>query len=163
MLAESAFVDSILAATDFSEPGNRAVAHAYAVVRPGGTVHLLHVIELMEPRRIPNPLYAHYVPGPAPTAEKRQQELRDAERKLEAMVPADARSKGIVTTVLACEASNITRAILNAARRLAVPLICVGSRRRSPLARLLTASVARTLLRRAPSAVVVVRAPSQSA
>ncbi len=156
-------IDAVLAATDFSVTGDAAVAHAYAVVRPGGTVHLLHVIELLEPRKIPNPLYAHYVPGRAPTAEERQREMRAAERRLEELAPAEALLRRIQTTSQAIEAPDIARAILDAATRARATMICVGSRRRWVLAKLLGASVVRKLLRRSPITLLVVRAARQVA
>lgn len=151
--------ETVLAAMDLSERGKAIMAHAYGVVKPGGTVHLLHVVEMVEPRAQPNPLYAHYVPGRAPTADERLRELRAIEQSLEELVPADAGSTGIKTQAHAVEARDVASAIIDAAERLGVSLICIGSGRRSLRPTLLGRSVSRRLLARATVSVLIVKQP----
>ena len=101
---------SILAATDLSELGDRAVAHAYAIAR-GGTVTLL---------------YVHVTPKGMPVL--LEPELRaDRELRLLALVPPDARLRGISTNVVIVEADKPAQAIVDAATRLGCEVICMGS------------------------------------
>ena len=153
-------IDRVLAAVDFSEGSTLVVSRAYDAAKPGGTVHLLHVVKLTEPRVTPNPMYAHYVPGRAPTAEERRRELHELEETLKRLIPPDAEARGIQTEVLALEARNVSRAIVSTAERLGVSLICLGSRHRLGLLRLLGESVSRAVFTRSTVSVLIVRRPS---
>ena len=134
---------SALVTTDLSELGNRALPWAYAVVAPGGVVHLMHVIE---PVHVPNPLYAHYTPGRAPTAEERASQRRAIEEKLRALVPAGAKARGIETVVAVGEDDEVAQCICEAAAARNVDLVCMSTHGRSGLAKVLLGSVAERVL-----------------
>lgn len=142
---------TVLAATDFSDTGNAAVPHAYALLRgAGGTVELVHVRE----RVLPYPAYAY-----APEADRLTPEERTAlEAQLRALVPEEARRLGITTHVTVVDGGTAGEAIVQAANRLAVDAVCVGSHGRSGLARALLGSVAARVLERAGKPVYVVHA-----
>src|SRR3990172_330202 len=120
-------VHSVLATTDFSDLANRAIPQAYAVVDDGGFVHLLHVLELAEPLVPPNPLYAHYTPGRAPTPEERRRLHEDLSARLRMLVPTGASSRGIQTVVHVVEDPKVPAAIAQMAERIGASLICLGS------------------------------------
>jgi nucleotide-binding universal stress UspA family protein len=141
-------------ATDFSRAGLAALPYAYGIVARGGTVHLLHVIDV---RGEPNPLYAHYTPGRAPTPAQRKRQAAELRRKLRALAPPGARRRGIATEVAVEEGPDVVARVCRAADRLGADAICVGSHGRTGLARRLFGSVAEGILRRAHQPVWVVR------
>lgn len=143
-------VRSVLAVTDLSPLGNVGVAHAYSLMRgTGGTVELCHVHE----HSLPNPAYAY---------ERPEQNLTDIERarltaELRALVPSDAESLGITTHLTIVDGGRAGEAIVQAAERLNVDVICLASRGRSGLARAVLGSVAQDVVQRARRPVFVVR------
>jgi nucleotide-binding universal stress UspA family protein len=133
----------VLATTDLSEIGDSAIPFAYALPRRGGSVILLHVIE---PVTVPNPLYAHYAPGRAPTAAERAAQEAELREKLRALVPSGAAARGIKTEIALVEGRDVARCIAEAAGRLRADALCIASHGRSGLARTLLGSVAHAVL-----------------
>ena len=155
-------MDRVLVATDFSIEGNTAVAHAYRLVEGEGTVHLVHVIKIREPRATPNPLYAHYAPGKVPTPSEREAEHREVRRQLEFLLPPVDERRGVKSEMHVLESRRdcVGRAILGLANCLDVSIICVGAHRnslRARIVRLLGGSVTRTLFQRGSGSLLVVR------
>jgi nucleotide-binding universal stress UspA family protein len=144
----------ILAPTDFSETGDAAVACAFALAEPAGSVHLLHVIDRAG---TPNPLYAHYAPGRTPNAEERAREAAALRDRLDALVPAELRARGVRVELHVTEASDACGAICEAAERVDADLVVVGSQGRGGILRLLVGSVTEGVLRHARRDVIVVR------
>ncbi|HXG14939.1 MAG TPA: universal stress protein [Calidithermus sp.] len=145
-------IRTVLAATDFSELGDRAVSLAYAVAPAGGTVHLVHVVERPE---VDETWYAHY--GTSLSAADRPREAREPELtgRLQGLVPDQAAARGIETRIHIIEARTAGAAIAMAARRLAADLICVGSHGRSGLSAAVVGSVAQALIARGGHPVLV--------
>ena len=129
----------VLVATDFSETGNRAVAHACALAPPGGTVHLVHVAEGS--------------PSPAEEAALREQLL--------AVVPkaAEAGGKRVRVEVLSHGGKDVVMTLVQASERLGVDAIVLGTHGRSGLKRAVLGSVTQELLLRTDRPVLVVRPP----
>lgn len=150
-------IPSVLATTDFSELADRAIPQAYAVVDDGGTVNLMHVLELVEPQRTPNPLYAHYSPGEAPTADRLHRLQEQIAERLRALVPAGAEARRIRTFIHVVADSGVAASIVETASRLGVSLICLGSHGRSGIVKLLLGSVAQAVVEQSPCPVLVVR------
>jgi nucleotide-binding universal stress UspA family protein len=125
----------VMVATDFSDTGNRAVAHAFALVAPGGTVHLVHAAE-----------------GKGQEAELRRQLL--------AVVPrgADAGGRRVQVEVLA-PGKDVAECLTKAAERLGVDAIVMGTQGRSGLRRAVLGSVTQEVLVRTDRPVLVVRPP----
>ncbi|HSJ96318.1 MAG TPA: universal stress protein [Myxococcota bacterium] len=126
---------TVLAPTDLTEPSNEAVRYAYALAPPGGSVVLLHAIEA---GALPNPLYAHYARRPTP--EERAARSRAAEAALLALVPAEAEARGVETRIEVVEGAP-AEAIRAAAERIGADVVCLATRGRSGLSRLLGGSV----------------------
>lgn len=152
-------VPSVLVTTDFSELANRAIPQAYAAVDDGGTVHLVHVLALVEPLGEPNPLYAHYTPGRAPNAEERRKLQEALATRLRELVPAGAGARRIRTEVDVVEGAEVAQAIVEAAERLGVALVCLGSHGHTGVAKLLLGNVAHAVLAKSPCPVLIVPAP----
>lgn len=125
----------VLVATDFSETGNRAVAHAFGLVAPGGTVHLLHVAEAGQP-------------------------VETAQRKLEALVPREAEVTGRHARVeVITDNKDVVTALAQAAERLAVDALVLGTHGRTGLKRAVLGSVTQAVLARTERPVLLVRPP----
>jgi nucleotide-binding universal stress UspA family protein len=134
----------VLAPTDFSELGDRAVAHAYAALAAGGTVHLMHVIE----------------PSAEPaTPEQRAGREWDVTAKLRALIPQDAEECRVDTRFEIVEGRDAADAIRGAAERLGADLICLASHGRSGLASTLAGSVARRVMRSTTRSLLIIGAP----
>jgi nucleotide-binding universal stress UspA family protein len=143
---------TVLCATDFSDLGNRAVAHAYALLRAaGGVVELCHVHEGLPPV----PAYLPYnLSDPLPAATRAELEAR-----LQALVPREAERLGITTHVTVVDGGRPAPGILQAAHRLGTDAIVLASHGRAGLTRALLASVAEEVVRQADQPVLVVRPP----
>lgn len=148
----------ILATTDLSPLGNAILSYAYSLVAPGGTVHLLHVIE--DPR-LPNPLYAHYETRAAATAEERVEEEREVERRLRGLVPAEAERRGIDTRVAILRDGRPADLIRTHAERLDVEAVCMATHGRSGLSKLVAGSVAAEVAAASTRPLVLVRPASE--
>ena len=130
----------ILAATDLSELGNRAVARAYALAG-SATITLVHV---------------HVVP-PDSAGGLDPEQRANLELALLALVPADAQSRGLRTDVVIVEAARPADALVDAATRLGCDVVCMGSHGHSALGRAVLGSVAADVLQRFAGAVLIVR------
>jgi len=154
----------ILVTTDLSELGDRAIPYAYAALPSGGAVFLVHVVLLTEAAGTPNPLYAHYVPGPGP--EERAREVARIRELLRGRVPGESEARGIKTEVEVVEAHDIARAICEAATRHDVDAVCTATHGRTGLKKVIFGSVAQEVLRRIHRPILVIpppRAPREPA
>jgi nucleotide-binding universal stress UspA family protein len=142
---------TVLAPTDLTEPSNEGVRYAYALAPPGGSVVLLHAIET---GALPNPLYAHYARRPAP--EERAARSRAAEAALLALVPAEAEARGVETRVEVVEGAP-AEAIRAAAERIGADVVCLATRGRSGLSRLLGGSVVQEVAASSARPLLLVR------
>jgi nucleotide-binding universal stress UspA family protein len=131
-------IRSILSATDFSPAGDAAVRLACSLVAPGGTVHVAHVIvdkgsTALEPADI-------FDAKRAPEGNAEALTLR-----LKSLVPAAVSGPGrIQVHVLVSEEP--AQAICQAAERLGVDMLCLGTHGRSGLAKLVLGSVTASVL-----------------
>jgi nucleotide-binding universal stress UspA family protein len=144
-------VRSVLAATDFSEVGNAALQHAYAHVGRGGTVYLVHVLEpakdrpALEPRDI-------FTVSDGLGADK--QSSTEGLRRLASSIGA---SRDCSTEVIILESRDAADAIAQAANRLGVDVICMGTRGRSAVQKAVLGSVAQSVLSKTDRPVLLVR------
>jgi nucleotide-binding universal stress UspA family protein len=145
-------VGRVLAATDFSRLGNRALRHACSVVRPGGTVRFLHVVH---PRALPGGAFHH---GLAPDP-RHERVLNVAHRRLLALVPPDAEARGLRVDVEVVEDREPARAICQAARRIGADVICLGTQGHTGLSNVVLGSVALAVLSGTHRPVLLVRPP----
>jgi nucleotide-binding universal stress UspA family protein len=145
----------VLVSTDFSEIGDAAIPHAYALLGSGpGTVVICHVFERPP---LPNPLYAHYSPGPAPSAAERRALARRLAERLRGAIPERV-PRGVETRVRVVDAVGpVHEAICELARSVRADAIVIASHGHSGLARLLLGTTAERVLRHARRPVLVVR------
>jgi nucleotide-binding universal stress UspA family protein len=145
---------NVLAATDLSACGNAAIALAFAITEPGGTVHIAHVVARREPPSLtPRDIFA-VEHSSLPDAEREQ--VRAA---LAALVPGDVQDRNVRYYVL--ESSAPDRAIVQAAARLEADAICIGRRGRSNLAQTLLGSISQHVLAHAERPVLVAQPPRE--
>lgn len=139
---------SVLAATDFSPLGDEAVRLAYAAVAAGGTVHVVHVArgahDSVTPRDVLHPEQSG-------VDEITLAELRF---RLDGRVSPDTRVQS-ETHVL--ESDSAAKAIVQAAERLGVDLICVGTHGQGAALTALLGSTATEVLKHATRPVLLGR------
>lgn len=136
-------LDRVLVATDFSELGNKAVPYGCAVLRRGGTLRLLHVIEPSEPAAARN----------KPRPGKDNPKLRS---KLRALVPNGAVENFDLEEEIV-ESADAATAIAQEAERFDADAICLGSHGRTGLAKTVLGSVAQGVMAKNKRPVMVVR------
>jgi len=127
-------IRSVLAATDFSENGDRTVQAASSLLPDGGTVHLVHVVDPHLP-------------------EEAQAQLRS---RLAALEVPTARAAGVRLEVEVLSSRAPAEAICARAERLGVDVVCVGYRGRTALG---WGSVSDAVLKRSERPVLVVKNP----
>jgi nucleotide-binding universal stress UspA family protein len=143
-------IREVLVATDFSQTGNAAIPLAYAAVTYAGTVHLVHVLEAS-----PDPMEANDIFTPRKSADSPARQAAHA--RLSELVPRDFGGAAANTRVHVLEAKNAGDAIFQAAERLGVDLICLGTHGRTGLARALLGSVASSVLEHTERPVLLAR------
>jgi nucleotide-binding universal stress UspA family protein len=133
-------LDSVLVATDLGPVGNAAIRLAYAAVAPHGTVHLVHVVPNAFGSSVElHDIFAH------PTGADGDVEP-EARRQLIALLPKYVSDPRPSTRVHVLCSNHPAEAICQAAERLDVSLICLGTHGRSGLPRALLGSVAASVL-----------------
>ncbi len=141
--------NSILVPTDFSDASREAILPAYGLLAAGGGHVELCTVHALSPPGVPEA-----APGPTLSEDERGAALA----RLRALVPPEAESAGITTSVSVLEGRSVAEAILAAAERLDVDVVAMGSRGRSGLKRAVLGSVAEEVTRRSPRPVLVVGA-----
>lgn len=142
-------ISTVLASTDLSEAGNRAVPFAYALVGGhGGRVELCYVHE----RSLPSPPYAYArVEGELTGAERAR-----IEAELRALIPVDAERLGVNSRVHVIDGGRAGEAIRQAGERLGADAIVVGTHGHGRAYRALLGSVSEDVVRHARCPVFVV-------
>jgi nucleotide-binding universal stress UspA family protein len=130
-------LDRVLVATDFSDLGNRAVGYGCAIVRQGGILKLIHVID----------------PGSASGEPKMRCQLL---ARLGALIPPDISGRCEVEQEI-IEGDDTAVAITQEAERFDAGAICMGSHGRAGLTRAFLGSVARAVMESSKRPVFVVR------
>lgn len=130
----------ILVATDFSAVGNAAVPHALSLLSDGGILTLMHV------RSMPPAIREATRRDSGRNAELSSKADRIIAGRLRRLVPADAADRGILTQIeVPVTHAEPGEAISQAAERLGVDAICLGTGSRSELSRAFLGSVTRTV------------------
>jgi nucleotide-binding universal stress UspA family protein len=135
-------VKHVLAATDLSDLGNRAVAHAYSVLPAGGTVFLIYVVD---------PDHAAQTSSAG----------GDPITRLNALIPNEAPTREIKTHVEVVGGRDAAAVIAALAERVGADLICMGSHGRTGLSKALFGSVAQGVLTRSARPVLLIRPPRE--
>lgn len=139
-------LNHVLVATDFSDLGNKAVPYGCAILRRGGTLKLVHVIE-------PSGTADKTKPRPGKTNPKLLAQLR-------VLAPSDAGERFDIEEEI-LESADPAEAIAQAAERFHADAVCIGSHGRSGLAKTLLGSVAQGVMAKSKRPVLIVRADEQ--
>jgi nucleotide-binding universal stress UspA family protein len=135
----------VVVPVDLSELSHTAVAWALGTLPRDGELQLVHVLPPLRP-----------IPGEAPGLVTSIATPEEVTQRLEELVPAEARSRGIVVRTNVIEAFDAARSIVDVAERTDADLICLTTHGRSGLARTVLGSVAEAVVRASPIPVVVV-------
>jgi nucleotide-binding universal stress UspA family protein len=146
-------VRRILAVTDLSEQGNRAVSYAFAQAPPKGQVTVLHVHRPVVPMAL---LYGSYVSAPAQEPDQLGRELSALRTELEALVQNEGRELGIETRVEVLEASDVPEAVCQQAERMSADMICMSTRGHGRMTTALLGSTAQGVVRRSGRPVLLI-------
>jgi nucleotide-binding universal stress UspA family protein len=146
----------VLAATDFSALGDRAVPYAYATLTRGAVVKLIHVLQP----------FNQYVRGSSDDQARRlaerqhNQHVADSIEKLRGLIPPEAEALGIISEVEVLESAETANAICQEAARFDADLVCLGTHGRSGLAETVLGSVAQRIMAQSRRPLLVVRPPA---
>lgn len=153
-------VRRVIVSTDFSDWANHAIAHGCALVPRGGTLHLVHVAD---PRALPGGVFAEQqdAADAADAASAHRANLVACEDKLRALIPPEARSRGILAEVEVVEHRDAATGIMQAAERLGADVICIGSHGRTGRLKTLLGSVTQRVLALSGRPLLVVRPPRE--
>lgn len=145
-------VRSVLVATDRSAIGDAAVPLAYSLVEPGGTVHIAHVLPNEDAALDHDIFRLAALKTPSEAQRNLYLELRE-------LIPENDTDQ--ITRIHLLESDDTAQAICQAAERLDVDLICLGTHGRSGLARAVLGSVAQKVLAHSARPITLVRRPRQ--
>lgn len=149
---------SFLVPYDFSTHSSEALAAATNLARRlGGNLHLIHVIQ--------PPQYAYATIGTAGAAAMPTVDMAAVSR--DAMQSLNAVAEGVKTfsgkiELHVVEGTSIAGSIIEAAEKLGVDMIVMGTHGRTGLSHVFLGSVAERTLRSAPCAVLTVRSEEES-
>jgi nucleotide-binding universal stress UspA family protein len=143
----------ILACTDFSEVGNRAVEMAFGLAHGSTTCVLL--VHVLDPPAVLNPMYANLVSTPGWAPEQLEVARTRTARALEALAPAGARDLGIGIETRTPHGHPADE-VLRLAEEERVDVVVMGTHGRTGLERFLLGSVTERVVRMATCAVMVV-------
>jgi nucleotide-binding universal stress UspA family protein len=145
--------ERILACTDFSEVGNRAIEMAFRLAHDkNASVVIAHVLDLPA---VPNPMYAHYVSHGGWEPEELDKARAETEKALLGLIPAGAAQLGL-TTETRLPHGNPAEEILRLTEAEDMEVVVMGTHGRTGLERFLLGSVTERVVRMAGCAVMVV-------
>ena len=152
-LAEQPQFNRVLVPIDFTDSAGQeqAISLAYASVRNGGEVRLIHV---MNPTQQNGNGVRKDGQGPA--------ESQKLSARLEGLIPKAAANRGITTQGEVVEHHEPAAAISQAANRFDADLICMGSRGRSGFKETILGSVSQDVMALSKRAVLVLRGNERS-
>jgi nucleotide-binding universal stress UspA family protein len=146
-------VRRVLAVTDLSEQGNRAVAHAFSLVPRGGQVTVMHVVQPMVPLATP---YGDFIPVPCSAPADLAREQREAELKLSGLAPHDLAELGVEFRVDVARATDIPEAVCQRAEQLGADVVCMATHAHGAVATALLGSTAQGVVRRCNRPVLLI-------
>lgn len=140
-------LDRVLVATDFSDLGNEAVRYACAILRRGGELKLIHVLDSSK---------SPSAPANAKTSGKAKEHNPKLLGQLRSLVPESAAHRFELEPEI-IESDNAIEAIGQAAERFDADVICLGSHGRTGLAKTFLGSVAQGVMTQSRRPVFVTR------
>jgi len=150
-------VRRVLVTTDFSALGNAAIPHAYSILRGGGAVHLVHVIEQFT--ELPGGEFVRE--ASARSKNEHARHVQACATRLRELIPAEAGPQGIITQIEVVQGRDVAETIYQSAERLGVDVICLGTHGRSGLSKALMGSVAQKVMALSRRPLLVVRPPAR--
>jgi len=151
--AANVVIRTVLITTDFSELANRALPYAAALLPNGGRIHLINV---QHPRGLPS---GQYQQGPwdAEGQAAHREHIKACHDRLIALAACGVFGPGIEQAVEVIESQEPGKAIVAAATRLAVDVICLSSHGYTGFRAIVLGSVAEAVLSQSTRPVFIVR------
>jgi nucleotide-binding universal stress UspA family protein len=149
----------VLAVTDLSEHGNRAVACAFALAPRDGRVTVLHVLQPVLPLAAP---FGDAIPVPYTTPVDLAREQREIESRLSDLAPPEATELGIEFRVEVVQAADVAETICQRAERLSADVVCMSTHAHGAVAAALLGSTAQNVVRRCGRPVLLIGPPQVS-
>lgn len=147
----------VLTATDFSPVGDHAVAHAYAQLPQGGALRLVHVVPSGAMSET-----THFTGRPtARQSAQHRAYLAACQKRLEALIPVEAKERGIETEVAILASPDAARELRQEAERFGADVVCLGTHGRSGVTKVLMGSTAQAVLASSARPVLLVRPPAE--
>jgi len=146
-------VRRVLAVTDLSEQGNRAIAHAFSLVSCGGEVTVMHVIQPELPLATP---YGDFIPVPYTSPADLARERREVESKMSGLAPPELTELGVEFRVEVATAANVAEAVCLHAERLRADVVCMATHAHGAVATALLGSTAQGVVRRCNRPVLLI-------
>ncbi|MCK6447184.1 MAG: universal stress protein [Planctomycetes bacterium] len=147
-------IQSALVAIDLSSTSQRALNHALGILGERGRLTLLHVSLVPA---VPGGLIPEYRPGHRASAAQMNLERTLAEAELKKLVPTE--TGGLECLAEVVESHDVAQAILDAAERHDVDLVCLGTHGRGRIANVVLGSVARAVSQNCTRPVLLVPPP----
>lgn len=147
----------ILVATDFTEAGDLAVRHAYALAQPDSILRLLHVVH---PRALGGGEFVQRITD-SRTQERHLDYLRRCALRLRSLVRDDVLSRGIISEAAVLEHATPADAIVEEGERFGADVICLGTHGRTGLSAGMVKPVAQRILARSHRPVFLARPPER--
>lgn len=147
----------VLVAVDLNERHGFAAPYGYSIVKPGGTVRLVHNVVPMWASPVTGFGHEEFFPAKKETAKMDA----EAETKLRALAPVEAEARGITTEVEVTESRETAGAICAAAERFGADIICVGSHTRPGFTAKLFGSVSLGVMQASRRPVLTVWPPAE--
>jgi nucleotide-binding universal stress UspA family protein len=146
-------VTRVLVSTDFSVLANRALSHAFSLLRSGGTVRLVHIIH---PHELPDGefLYGHMDQR---FKTRHAKHIKACHKKLTNLILAASIPSGILTEVEVVEHCDSAQGIVQAAEQFDAHAICIASHGHTGLKSMVLGSVAKRLLATSERPLYLVR------
>ena len=143
---------TVLCATDLSPIGDGAIGLALLLAAPGATLHLLYV---NEPTYVVSPIDATVLHADLLNPEETEKVEKRAMAHLAAVVPEEARARGIRVERHVVHESGTAAVIAREAERLKADVVVLGTHGRTGLRKALLGSVAGDVMKHLKRPVVL--------
>jgi universal stress protein A len=151
-------IKKIMATTDFSEEGNKAVPYAASLaVQLGATLALCTVVE-----KEPHKSHGYIDLTPAPGSEELKKELEDAHARLIALI-SECGAANLKSVVLAIAGPDPADSVLETLKQLEIDLLIISSHGHTGFRKIFAGGIAEKIIHNACCPVLLLRGGQEGA